>query len=159
MFLPSDNIWHRNIAALPVHANSAQLHGSIGTGSILHPDFASGTWNGGPIGIPYIMVPHSQPLVPMSFTYANESEPGPYPIPANAPIQGGPNSSGDRHVIVVDQDTCTVMSCSRPYPNSDGSWRADAGAKWQLNIEHPAPQRLDLGGCRRATRSARPGAL
>ncbi len=133
VFLPADNIWHRNIAGLPVHANSANYMNSIGLGSILHPDFASGTWNGGPIGIPFIMVPGNQPRVPMSFLYTSQSEPGPYPIPANAPIQGGPNSTGDRHVIVVDQDTCIGYELFKAYPNADGSWHADAGAKWSLN--------------------------
>jgi hypothetical protein len=139
VFLPADNIWHRNIAALPVHPNSANYMNSIGLSANLHPDFASGMWNGGPIGIPYIWVPGTQPRVPMSFRYANESDPGPYPIPANAPIQGGPNSTGDRHVIVVDQDTCTAYELFKAYPNSDGSWQADAGAKWAMNTNALRP--------------------
>ena len=130
--LPANNVWNRNIAALPVHANSANYMNTIGLNAVLHPDFASGTWNGGPIGIPYIAVPGTQPLVPMTFTYYRESEPGPYPIPTNAPIQGGPNSTGDRHVIVVEQSTCTAYELFKAYPNADGSWRADAGAVWPL---------------------------
>jgi S-layer family protein len=139
VFLPADNIWHRNIAGLPVHANSANYMNTIGMSAVLHPDFAAGMWNGGPIGIPYLWVPGTQPRVPMTFTYANESDPGPYPIPANAPIQGGPNSTGDRHVIVVDQGTCTAYELFKAYPNADGSWRADAGAKWALNTNALRP--------------------
>jgi hypothetical protein len=130
--LPADNIWNRNIASLPVHANSANYMNTIGLGAVLHPDFASGTWNGGPIGVPYIVVPGTQPRVPMTFLYYRESEPGPYPVPTNAPIQGGPNSTGDRHVIVVEQGSCTAYELFKAYPNADGSWRADAGAVWPL---------------------------
>jgi hypothetical protein len=130
--LPADNIWNRNIASLPVHANSANYMNTIGLDAVLHPDFASGTWNGGPIGVPYIVVPGTQPRVPMTFLYYRESEPGPYPVPTNAPIQGGPNSTGDRHVIVVEQGSCTAYELFKAYPNADGSWRADAGAVWPL---------------------------
>jgi hypothetical protein len=130
--LPADNVWNRNIASLPVHANSANYMAAIGLTANLHPDFASGTWEGGPIGIPYIVVPGNQPRVPMTFRYDRESDPGPYPVPTNAPIQGGPNSTGDRHVIVVDQGACAAYELFKAYPNADGSWRADAGAKWTL---------------------------
>ncbi len=133
VILPANNVWNRNISTLPVHANSANYMNSIGLGATLHPDFASGTWNGGPIGIPFITVPGTQPRVPMSFLYANESEPGPYPVPTNAPIQGGPNSTGDRHVIVVDQSACVAYELFKAYPNADGSWRADAGSVWPLS--------------------------
>ncbi len=133
VFLPASNIWHRNIAGLPIHPNSANYMNTIGLSSILHPDFAAGTWNGGPIGIPFITVPGIQPRVPMSFLYTSQSEPGPYPVPTNAPIQGGPNSTSDRHVIVVDQTACLAYELFKAYPNTDGSWHADAGAVWALN--------------------------
>src|SRR5207253_2159869 len=68
------------------------------------------------------------------------SDPGPYPIPTNAPIEGGPDSTGDRHVIVVDRDACTLYEMYNSYPYPDGSWDADSGAVWQLmsNALRPA---------------------
>ena len=83
---PADNIWNRDISTLPVQPNSANFVASIGPTGHVHADFGSGLYNGGPIGIPYIVVPGNQPAVPVSFTYNGESDPGPYPIPANAPI-------------------------------------------------------------------------
>jgi len=100
---PSDNVWNVAVDTLPVDANSAAYIGSIGGSAGVHPDFGSGTWDGGPIGIPYVAVPGSQPLVPVSFEYADESDPGPYPIPPDAPIEGGSASTGDRHVLVLDR--------------------------------------------------------
>src|SRR5689334_15200006 len=83
---PADNIWNRDISTLPVQPNSANFIASIGLTGHVHADFGSGLYNGGPIGIPYIVVSGNQPTVPVSFTYSNESDLGPYPIPANAPI-------------------------------------------------------------------------
>src|SRR4029078_9140139 len=83
-------------------------------------------------GIPYIMVPGSQPPVPVSFTYANESDPGPYPVPTNAPIEEGPNSRAARHILLVDRDSCTLQELYKSYPNPDGSWQAGSGARWSL---------------------------
>lgn len=137
---PADNIWHRNISTLPVHALSDSYVASIGLASASHADFGSGLWAGGPIGIPYITVPGSQPRVPVTFYYAPESDPGPYPIPANAPIEGGPDATGDRHVIVIEQGTCTLYEMYSSYPQPDGSWTAGSGARWLLtsNALRPA---------------------
>jgi hypothetical protein len=99
----------------------------------LHADFGSRLWLGLPNGMPYITVPTVQPRVPITFTYWRESDPGPYPIPTNAPVEGGPASIGDRHMIVIDQDSCTVYETHATYPNPDGSWRAGSGAVWPLN--------------------------
>ena len=77
----------------------------------LHPDFGT-VWEGAPIGIPYVVVPGTQPKVPISFSYADESDPGPYPIPPNAPIEGGPDADGDRHVLVLDADNRSSTSCT-----------------------------------------------
>src|ERR1039458_3529714 len=82
---PSDNIWNYDISHLPVHPNSSNFINSIGAAGYLHPDFGSGLYNGAPIGIPFSIVPGTQSTVPISFTYASESDPGPYPIPLNAP--------------------------------------------------------------------------
>jgi hypothetical protein len=107
---------------------------SIGLDEHPHADFGSGLWDGAPIGIPYVMVPGSQPFVPINYTlYGNESDPGPYPVPTNAPIEGAPNTGGDRHVLVVNQGNCTLYELYRSFPQSDGSWDAGSGAKWNLN--------------------------
>ena len=106
---------------------------SIGTGEPLHPDFGSGLWEGASIGIPITVVAGTQRRVPVSFTYADESDPGPYPIPPNARIEGGPRSTGDRHVILVDRDRCRLWELYAAYPRAGGaSWRAGSGATWSL---------------------------
>ncbi len=130
---PPNNIWNYDISRLPVAANSANYVAAIGLSSHLHPDFGAGLYNGGPIGFPYLVVPGSQPSVPVSFGYAGESDPGPYPVPLNAPIEGGSQSSGDRHVLVVDSGSCKLYEMYASYPQSNGSWHAGSGAAWSLN--------------------------
>ncbi len=130
---PPDNIWNRNIAALPTHVMSSNYVASIGLGTALHADFGSGLYNGGPMGIPFVTVPGSQLFVPINFTeYGGESDPGPYPVPTNAPIEGGPNSTGDRHVLVLDSGSCTLYEMYHSYPQPNGSWNAGSGALWHL---------------------------
>jgi len=85
---PSDNIWNTPIDNLPLAANSAEYVNTIGPGLPLHPDFGAGLWAGGPIGIPFVLVSNQSP-VSVTFQYRDESDPGPYPIPLNAPIEGG----------------------------------------------------------------------
>jgi hypothetical protein len=137
---PADNIWNRDISALPVARNSVSYIASIGATGHLHPDFGAGLYDGSPIGIPYTVVPATQAAVPVSFDYADESDPGPYPIPPNAPIEGGSQSTGDRHVLVVRSGTCTLYEMFASYPQSDGSWHAGSGAVWHLdsNVLRPA---------------------
>jgi hypothetical protein len=132
---PADNIWNHDITTLPAHRNSANFIASIGQTGHVHADFGAGLYGGSPIGIPYIVVPGSQPYVSVSFKYASESNPGPYPIPANAPIEGGTQSSGDRHVIVVDSGTCKLYEMYSSYPQSNGSWKAGSGAVWSLKSD------------------------
>src|SRR4051812_46573933 len=79
---PADSHWHANVSRLPVLANSSALVASIGASSPLKADFGSGLWDGGPIGIPWVTVPAGQARVPIKFDYSDESNPGPYPIPA-----------------------------------------------------------------------------
>ncbi|HMA34998.1 MAG TPA: hypothetical protein VKY74_11025, partial [Chloroflexia bacterium] len=130
---PADNIWNRNIAALPTHTLSDQYVASIGLSTGMHPDFGSGLYQGEPIGIPFTTVTAAQPYVPVTFTaYGDQSDPGPYPVPTNAPIEGGPTSNGDRHVLVVDTGNCGLYEMGRAFPQPDGSWQADAGAVWSL---------------------------
>src|SRR3954449_10212079 len=100
---PASNPWNKRVDKLPVASNSGAIIRSIGAGTGLHPDFGSGTWDGGPIGIPFTTVSRHQKRVHVRFDYADESNRGPYPIPKKAPIEGGRSSDGDRHVIVVDR--------------------------------------------------------
>lgn len=131
---PPDNIWNRNISALPTHSLSNGYIASIGLNDPVHPDFGSGLWNGGPIGIPFVSVLGDQERVPIQYTeYPDESDPGPFPINPNAPIEGGPNSDGDRHVLVVNTDDCILYELYHAYPQPDGSWDAGSGAKYDLN--------------------------
>jgi hypothetical protein len=132
--LPADNIWNRNIAALPTHVLSDAYINSIGRTRGIHADFGSGLWNGGPIGIPFVYVPGSQALVNIIYTdYGNESDPGPFPIPTNAPIEGGPNATGDRHVLVVNTANCNLYELFYSWPQANGSWEASSGARFDLN--------------------------
>jgi hypothetical protein len=136
---PADNVWHADVSALPVHARSGAYVSSIGRTAGLKADFGSGTWDGGPIGIPYVVVGKGQRKVPVHFDYADESDPGPYPIPAKPPIEGGPSSDGDRHVLVVDRDTCRLYETWSTYPNDDGSWDAGSGAVFDLRSNRLRP--------------------
>jgi hypothetical protein len=136
---PADNAWNQTVDTLPVDSNSANLIASIGLTVGLHPDFGA-NWNGGPFGIPYILVGPETPLVPINFTdYGNESDPGPYPVPANAPIEGGPNASGDRHILVVDTTQWKLYELYNAYPQSNGSVNASSGAVFDLNSNAQRP--------------------
>jgi hypothetical protein len=130
--LPADNIWNVPVDNMPVDPNSNAYINSIGANTGLHPDFGSGLYEGAPIGIPYVVVPQNQPRVNVTFDYDDESDPGPYPIPPNAPIEGGPDSDGDRHVLVVTQNECKLYETFASYPNQDGSWQAGSGAIYDL---------------------------
>ncbi len=131
---PSDNAWNQDVSTLPVDSRSANYIASINAGGAtrLHPDFGSDP----SYGIPFVVVPASQPLVPITFVeYADESDPGPYPIPANAPVEGG----GDRHVLVVRQNECKLYELYHAAFTGPG-WNAGSGAVWNLrsNALRPA---------------------
>jgi hypothetical protein len=137
---PADNPWNQDISALPVDPNSANLIASMGLTTGLHPDFGT-TWNGVPNGIPYVVVSGTQQKVPVTFTdYGDESDPGPYPVPANAPIEGGANSTGDRHVIVIDRENWKLYELFGASPvNGGASWSAACGAVFDLNSNSLRP--------------------
>lgn len=127
---PADNIWNAPIDTLPVDANSAAYIATIGASTGMHADFGSGTWEGGPIGIPFVNVPGTQPKVPIHFVaYPKESDPGPYPIPSDAPIEWG----SDHHVLVVETGNCVLYELYHAAYQPDGSWNADSGAIFPLN--------------------------
>ncbi len=131
---PGDNAWNEDISGLSVDPNSANLIASIGLNTGLHPDFGT-VWAGAPNGIPYVVVSGAQQKIPISFTaYGSESDPGPYPVPPDAPVEGGANGTGDRHVIVIDRDNWKLYELYSAYPVSGGaSWRAAGGAVFDLN--------------------------
>ena len=129
---PADNPWNTDISKSAVDPNSSTLLASCGVRN-LHQDFVT-TYNGAPNGIPYIVVYEGQPKVSVSFDYKDESDPGPYPIPANAPIEGGSNSDGDRHVLIVDMSAWKLYELFDAHPQSGGTnWHAGSGAVFDLN--------------------------
>ena len=137
---PADNVWNTPIDMMAADPNSSVYIATIGANTGLHPDFGSGLWDGGPIGIPYNVVPGTQPRVAIAFDYADESDPGPYPIPPNPQIEGGSQSTGDRHVLVLDSDNGILYETWSTYPNADGSWHAGSGAIFDLRSNDLRPQ-------------------
>ena len=135
---PLNNVWNTPVDRLPVAANSANFINSIGAGTGLHADFGAAYYNGAPNGIPYVVVPQGQTRVPVSFDYADESDPGPYPIPSNPPIEGGPNGTGDRHILVVEQGVCRLYETWNSQPVA-GGWQAGSGAVFDLNSNNLRP--------------------
>ncbi|HZP81505.1 MAG TPA: hypothetical protein VFB21_07705 [Chthonomonadaceae bacterium] len=134
---PADNPWNTPIDKAPIDPNSDALIASIGRDKPLHPDFGT-VYNGAPNGIPYIVVPGNQPKAPVRFEYPDESDPGPYPIPHNAPIEGGPQSQGDRHILVIDRDNWKLYELFSAYPQGNG-WKAGSGAIFDLNSNKLRP--------------------
>jgi hypothetical protein len=139
---PADNAWNTDISNYPLHSNSANFINNIltvGGRANLHPDFGA-DWNGGPFGIPYVVVPQAQALVPINFTaYGADSDPGPYPVPADAPVEGGSDLTGDRHVLVLQSGTCKLYEMYRSFYTNPG-WDADSGAMWDLNSNARRPE-------------------
>ena len=131
---PFDNAWNQDISSSPVDPNSANLIAGMGLATGLHPDFGT-VWNGAPNGIPYIVVSGSQTPVTINFTaFGSQSDPGPYPVPSNAPVEGGPTGTGDRHVLVIDRDNWKLYEMYRAFPVSNGaSWNCDSGAVFDLS--------------------------
>ena len=126
LLLPHDNPWNQDISKDPVDPNSDNLIASIGKDKPLHPDFGT-VYKGNPNGIPYVVVKGDQPKVDVQFTYPDESDPGPYPIPPDAPIEGGPTSKGDRHVLVLDRDNWKLYELFSARKTEKG-WKAGSGA-------------------------------
>ena len=128
---PADNIWNTRIDQLPGHPSSSTWVATIGPSAGVHADFGAGLWNGGPIGIPFVTVPGTQTKYMASFTYQSESDPGPYAVPLNAPIEGGSASTGDRHAIAIDADNCILYELYDAFPQTN-SWQAGSGAIFPL---------------------------
>jgi hypothetical protein len=133
---PASSPWHENISKLPVSPLSNEYIAAIGANVDLHPDFGSNLT----YGIPYAVVPADQPKVAIHFTaYGDQSNPGPYPIPPGAPVEGGSGSTGDRHVLVVQAGACKLYELYSASPNADGSWNAASGAVFNLRSNRLRP--------------------
>jgi hypothetical protein len=131
---PADNPWNRDVSGDPVDpASQALLASCGGLDRGLHPDFGT-VWDGAPNGIPYVVVSGTQGKVPVSFDYADESDPGPYPVPSDAPIEGGPSGSGDRHILIIDRDAWKLYELYDAHPVNGGQrWTAGSGAVFDLS--------------------------
>ena len=128
---PADNIWNYDISHLPLHHKSANYTNTLRTDQLQndfgHPGFA---------GFPYIVVPNTQRFVPIHFNhYGYMSDPGPYPIPSTAPIEG----RDDRHVLALDTGNCKIYELWDAFPRSDGSWNAGGGAIFDLHSNRLRP--------------------
>lgn len=133
---PSDNFWNTPIDSLPVHKLSDAWIDHIGRDTGFHMDFGSGTWDGGPIGIPFNLIDGSSTVkYPLEFYYPDESDPGPYPIPSDPLIEYG----SDHHILTIDRETCTLYEI---YDASyDGTaWSGGSGAVWDLNSNALRPE-------------------
>lgn len=138
---PASDAWNTPVDKAPVDPNSDALIASIGRNKSLHPDFGT-IYNGVPSGIPYVVVSGNTPRVPVMFEYKDESDPGPYPVPVGAQIEGGPNSKGDRHILVLDRDNWKLYELFSAYPqtlNGKTRWKAGSGAIFDLKTNAPRP--------------------
>ena len=133
---PANNIWNARVDLLPTHPMSDAWIDSIGRDENFHMDFGSGTWEGGPIGIPFNIVSGSTVLkYTPDFYYPEESDPGPYSIPDNPLMEFG----SDHHILVVDSETCTLYEI---YDASfdNGVWAGGSGAIWELTSNALRPE-------------------
>jgi hypothetical protein len=143
VIFPADNPLNRDISSEPVDARSDAIIKLIGT-PVIHPDFGSGLYNGAPIGIPFVLVCKEQTKKQILFrgnsydaNYGSESDPGPYPIPLTAPVEG--NGTGDSHVLAVDIDNLKLYELYNASVGTNG-WEASAAVTWDLktNFQRPA---------------------
>jgi hypothetical protein len=131
---PASNPWNQRVDRLPVAKNSAEIIRSIGLDSPVHADFGSGLWDGSPIGIPYNVVSDATPTTSVRFEYADESDKGPYPIPAHPKIEGG----SDHHILLLDKTSCRLYELGGAERSGSG-WTAWAGATWSLSSNAVRP--------------------
>ena len=139
--LPTEAAWNQDISKAPrdprsnAYISYIDAHG----GDHLHPDFGSPR----PYGFPYSVVGAGQPRLPIHYTaYGDESNPGPFPVPARAPVEGGNRSGGDRHVLVVDRAACRLYELYRAFyaAKPQPHWNADSGAAWDLRSASRRPE-------------------
>lgn len=139
---PTNNPWNTDISGMPINPNSSLIIAGFASAG-LKADFGSGLWDGAPIGIPFVVICGSQPKVDIVFransydgNYGDESDPGPYPIPLNAPVEG--DGSGDSHVIAVDKDHDYLYELYNASVNGD-HWEASSGAVFNLSSNELRP--------------------
>jgi hypothetical protein len=125
---PETNVWNKPVGKLPLRSNSRKVVRAIGARLPVHADFGSGFYQGAPMGIPITVVDSSQATSTVDFLYDGESDPGPYPIPNGVAIEGGGDSDGDRHAIVVDSDSCPLYELFALTPRRGARARARSGA-------------------------------
>jgi hypothetical protein len=136
---PATDLWRTDISSAPLDSLSDSLIASCGATNGLHPDFGT-VYAGAPNGISYVVVHGNQARVPVSFYYGDESDPGPYPVPPYAPIEGGPSSTGDRHVLVVDADNWKLYEMFDAHPVNGGtSWTGGSGAIFDMTTNTVRP--------------------
>jgi hypothetical protein len=136
---PINNPWNWDISAYAVHPNSDNYVASIGAAEYLHPDFGT-VWDGAPSGIPYVVVNGGQPQIPIVYTaYGDESDSGPFPVPLDAPVEGGPAAAGDRHVLAVDTTNRMLYELYRAFPQTS-TWNAACGAKYDMTSNNLRPE-------------------
>jgi hypothetical protein len=136
---PADNPWNTRIddtTAFAVHPMWATYQASMNLSRHMHPDW--GDWSSDHYGIPWQVVPASQAGVPMTFMYADQSDPGPYPFPANALVEGGAGSGGDMHVLVVQQGSCRLYETWSSTYTGPG-WDCGSGALFDLTSDKLRP--------------------
>jgi hypothetical protein len=132
---PANNSLNRDISHAPVDPRSAQYIASIGPSGHLHPDFGTNP----SYGIPYTVVEPNQPRVPIVFSeFGAESEPGPYPIPPGAPVEGA-GEAGDRHVLVLQRGACKLYELYSAQRRGAG-WEAGSGAVFNLRSNALRPE-------------------
>jgi hypothetical protein len=136
---PASSVWNKRVDKLPLRKDSKTIVKAIGANLNVHADFGSGVWDGGPIGIPITVVDSSQSTSAVDFHYDDESDPGPYPIPAGVAVEGGPGANGDRHAIIVDRDSCTLYELFDLWPPG-AMWSAGSGAIWKLGSNALRPR-------------------
>lgn len=123
---PADNVWNTPLDHAARSPQSDAYVAHIGPEKALHPDF------GPENGIPFSVIHANTKRVKVDFDYRDDSDLGNYPIPPNASIEGGPNSDGDRHIILIDQDRCLLFELWNSHPKPDGTWTAGSGVKMDL---------------------------
>ena len=128
--IPADSVWHADVSRLPVHPRSAQWLSHMSPTRQLHPDFGGATY-----GIPITVVDGTHAKVPVSFEYADESDPGPYPLGSDTRVEEG----SDRHTVVVDRDTCRLYE-TWATARSGSAWSAGSGAIWDLRSNALRPR-------------------
>jgi hypothetical protein len=139
--LGNEAAWNQDISKAPRDPRSAAYISYIDShgGDHLHPDFGSPR----PYGFPYSVVGAGQRKLPVHYTaYGDESDPGPFPVPATAPVEGGNGSDGDRHVLAIDSSSCMLYELYRAFyvPKPKPHWNADAGVAWNLNSTALRPE-------------------